>query len=125
MTRKVPVPVDFDALGFRSLDVLSLAGELLTSENAAGDGRTSRTLARSRGLTLVLTAIRAGHSLHDHAAPGPLTIVPIVGTSEFGSDSAGTEEVGPGRVLMIGAGETHRVRAREDCAFLILIGAQA
>lgn len=124
MTGKGPVPFDFDGLSFTSVDVLSLARELLESEDAIKDGRTARTLAKSNELTLVLSVLRAGQELDEHSARGPVTILPILGSVKFDFDGE-PDALSPGRVALIGKGRSHRVQAIENAAFLILIGLQS
>ena len=127
MSDKIPVPLDLTTLAFKSIDVLSLAKELLRSEQAVRDGRAARTLAKSKGLTAVLTVVPAGGNVGEHTAPGPVVIIPLVGTATF-SSGAGREEPHPisvGQALFVGEGQKHQVAAREDCAFLIIIGLQS
>jgi quercetin dioxygenase-like cupin family protein len=126
MTEKVPGPIDFSGLTFNSVDVFSLAQELLESDDAIQNGRTARTLAKGKELTVVLTVIRAGHGLDEHAARGPLTMAPIIGAVEFSFDGepGASSVLAPGRLVLIGKGRSHRVHARENAAFLILIGFQ-
>lgn len=121
------VPLDLTTLGFKPIDVLALANELLRSEQAVHDGRAARTLAKGKGLTVVLTVVPAGGNVGEHAAPGPVVIVPLVGTATF-TNGAGQEDVHPvsvGQALFVGEGQKHQVAAREDCAFLIVIGLQS
>jgi len=127
MTGKIPTPLDFASLKVADLDVLALARELLDSDNAVQDGRSSRTLAKSNALTVVLTVIRRGHGLDEHTAPGPVMIVPLIGAAEFssGQKAAAGTIIGPGRILMIGKAEKHHLSAREDSAILIVIGSQS
>ncbi len=127
MTDKIPVPLDLATLAFESIDVLSLAKEFLKSEHTARDGRASRTLAKSRGLTVVLTAVPAGGNIGDHAAPGPVVIVPLLGTATFNSGTGpqGAHPISNGQALFVGEGQKHQVEAREDCAMLIIIGLQS
>jgi len=126
MTDKNAVPLDLKTLGFKSIDVVALAKDLLRSEQAVRDGRAARTLAKSKGLTAVLTAVPAGGHVGEHAAPGPVVIVPLVGAATF-TDGAERDDAHPisvGQALFVGEGQKHRVAAREDCAFLIVIGLQ-
>ena len=127
MTENVPTPLDFELLKFAELDVHALARELLDSDYVVRHGRSSRTLAKSKALTLVLTVIRAGHGMEEHAASGPVMIVPLIGSVEFssGRDSEPAAVIGPEGILMIGKAEKHRVSARENTAFLIAIGSQS
>ena len=127
MNETTPVPLDLTTLAFKSIDVLALAKGLLGSEQAVHDGRAARTLAKSKGLTAVLTVVPAGGNIREHAAPGPVVIVPLVGTATF-TNGAGQDDGHPisiGQALFVGEGQKHQVAAREDCAFLIVIGLQS
>lgn len=126
MTSKVPTPVDFASLDFQPFDVGSLVDELLDSAGSVRDGRSSRTLAKSKALTVVVTALRAGHRLEEHAVSGPAIIVGIKGAVTFTSLGAESNAVvGPGRILMMGENEKHTVSANEDSGFLIVLGPQS
>ena len=127
MTDKIPVPLDLATLSFKSIDVLSLAKELLGSEHTGRDGRAARTLAKSQGLTAVLTVVPAGGNVGEHIAPGPVVIVPIVGAATFssGKDRREAHPISVGQALFVGEGQKHQVSATQDCAFLIIIGLQS
>ena len=127
MTERIPVPLDLTAISFTSVDARSLAKELLKSESAVHDGRAARTLGKSKGLTTVLTVIPAGGNVGEHAAPGPVVIVPLFGTAIFtgGGDENDAHPISVGQTLFVGEGQKHQVTAREDCAFLIIIGLQS
>jgi quercetin dioxygenase-like cupin family protein len=126
MTSNVPTPLDFTSLRLQPFDAGTLADELLRSAGAARDGRSSRTLAKSKALTVVLTVLRAGHSLEEHAASGPVTVVVLRGAVTFTSPDAELKAtVSPGQILMLGIGERHTVHATEDAGFLILIGSRS
>ena len=127
MTNPIPIPLDLTSIGVQPSDVLSLAIELLKSEHTVRDGHGARTLAKSKGLTVVLTVVPAGGNVGEHPAPGPVVIVPLVGTATFHSGADGEDEqsITIGQTLFVGEGQRHRVTAREDCAFLIIIGLQA
>ena len=100
----------------------AIARDLLGSEELARNGRSARTLAKGKGMTAVLTAVRAGGEIHEHVAPGPVVIVPV--TVE-GLENRQSLTLGSGRTLFIGQGKKHRVSAAEDAAFLLLIGFQS
>ena len=103
----------------------AIAHDLLGSEELARNGRSARTLAKGKGMTAVLTAVRAGGEIHEHAAPGPVVIVPVTGAVTVeGLKNRQSLTLGSGRTLFIGQGEKHRVSAAEDAAFLLLIGLQ-
>jgi quercetin dioxygenase-like cupin family protein len=126
MTDRIPTPLDFSGLSFRSQETLALAKELLGSENAARDKRAARTLAKSEALTVVLTVIRAGGRIEEHSAASATVIVPLLGTALFKMQGADQElqAVSVGEILFMGSRQKHQVSATEDCAFLIVIGSQ-
>ena len=124
MPEEVPIPLDVTAISFKMIDALSLAEDLLKSEQSQKDGRAARTLGKSKGLTTVLTVIAGGGNLGEHAAPGPVVIVPLVGTATF-SGAGEAHSISVGQALLVGEGQKHQVTAREDCAFLIIIGLQS
>ena len=125
MATQRDAPLDFGAITLESLDVAAVAHDLLGSEELARNGRSARTLAKGKGMTAVLTAVRAGREIHEHAAPGPVVIVPVTGAVTVeGLKNRQSLTLGSGRTLFIGQGEKHRVSAAEDAAFLLLIGLQ-
>lgn len=86
-----------------------------------GGGRRSEILVKADGLRVVLVTMRAGAELHEHIAPGPIMIQAIQG--EFAVSVEAQEQPCPtGRVIAIGRGVRHAVRAVSDGAFLLTIG---
>jgi quercetin dioxygenase-like cupin family protein len=126
MTDRIPTPLDFGGLSFQTQKTLALARELLGSDHTARDTRASRTLAKSEALTVVLTVIRAGGHIDEHSAASATVIVPLLGTALFKMQAADPElqSVSVGEVLYMGSRQRHQVSAKEDCAFLIIIGSQ-
>ena len=84
-------------------------------------GRRSETLIKKPHLRVVLITMRAGTELHEHVAPGTITVQPIRGRFIF---TAGDHEreIMPGALISVEAGVRHAVRAVEDGAFLLTIG---
>ena len=84
-------------------------------------GRRSETLIKTPHLRVVLITMRAGIELHEHVAPGTITVQPIRGRFIF---TAGDDErdIVPGALISVEAGVRHAVRALEDGAFLLTIG---
>ena len=111
---------------FAEWSLADLVDELLTSEPLQREGKTARTLVKSDALTVVLTALRAGASLHAHDAPGPVMVVPVRGevVFEHGDSSSPVAHDGA-RALAMGPGLRHTVQARVDSAFLLIIGPRA
>lgn len=85
-------------------------------------GRRAETLIKTAGLRVVLVTMNAGAALHEHIAPGPITIHAIKG--RFMVQVEGTpREVSTGDLVSIQSGVRHAVEAVEDGAFLLTIGA--
>ena len=84
-------------------------------------GRRSETLIKTPQLRVVLITMRAGTELHEHVAPGPITVQPIRGRFAF---AAGDDEreIVPGTLVSVEGGVRHAVRSLEDGAFLLTIG---
>ncbi len=84
-------------------------------------GRRSETLIKTPRLRVVLITMRAGIELHEHLAPGTITVQPIRGRFAF---TAGDDEreIVAGMLLSVEGGVRHAVRALEDGAFLLTIG---
>lgn len=84
-------------------------------------GRWAETLVKADGLRVVLVTMRPGITLHEHSAPGPITIHALRGrfTVTFEDQE---RELGPGHLIALAAGVRHTVAAVEDGAFLLTIG---
>jgi quercetin dioxygenase-like cupin family protein len=95
--------------------------ERLTSERAWIDGdRNAITLTKGAGLTLVVTALRAGAVLREHRAPAAATLHVLSGrmTLRVGDRSL---DLVSGDVVAMEAGLAHAADAQEDTAFLLTI----
>ena len=125
MTTERHVPLHFAGSSFDHVDLRSIAEQLLSSDIAKREGRTARTIAKSKRLTVVLETLRPGGKIPEHAAPGPVTIVPLLGSPTFSKpNGAEAITVDAGTALFIPSGEKHSVSASEETAFLIVIGSQ-
>jgi quercetin dioxygenase-like cupin family protein len=106
------------------LGAFDLATEIARFPPGDGaSGRRAEILVKTDRLRLVLVTMRAGASLDEHAAPGPISIqalqgrfVVIVGDREL--------ELGGHGLLALAAGVRHAVRAVDGGAFLLTIGGQ-
>ena len=103
-----------------TLGLFSLADAIESIAGENSSGRYAKTLLKSPRLRVVLTAMEAGIELHEHTAPGPITIQPIRGrfTVTVENDDY---VLGPESVLAIDANVRHSVRAHEDGVFLLTI----
>ena len=116
-----PLQIDPDSIhGWQLGPVID---ELLASEPASREGKTARTLVKGPGLTVVLTVLREGQSLHEHRAPSAVMVVPLRGEVVFMvGDEQTVVAAADSRVLALGPGQAHAVEARTDSAFLLVLG---
>lgn len=84
-------------------------------------GRRAETLIKTDGLRVVLVTMRSGISLHEHTAPGPITIHALHGRFSVSFESQ-DHELGPGDLLSLAADIPHAVKTLADGAFLLTIG---
>jgi quercetin dioxygenase-like cupin family protein len=121
----VSIPLQITAETFTGLSLAPIVDELLASSELAREGKTARTLIKGRALTVVLTALRAGASLHEHAAPGSVLVVPIRGEVTFDHAEQSSRVATDGEaVTLMGPGVRHSVRAHTNSAFLLIVGAR-
>lgn len=83
-------------------------------------GRRAETLVKTDRLRVVLVTMRTGARLHDHTAPGPITIQALRGRFDV-TIGDGTSDVSAGSLVAIEANVVHAVQAVEDGAFLLTI----
>lgn len=118
-------PLPFTDDSFQRLGTHELATELIERARTEPDGKAARTLLKSSELTIVAMALRAGASLLEHSARGPVLVVPLVGHVTFTAPSLSADaEVAQGHTLAMGASLRHAVTATDDAAFLLVIGAR-
>ena len=83
-------------------------------------GRRSETLLKTPTLRVVLVTMRAGTELHEHTAPGVITIQALSGA--FAVSIADEERnLTAGGLIVLNADVRHAVRAIDDGAFLLTI----
>ncbi len=82
--------------------------------------RHAVTLIREGGMSVVLTDLKSGTVLQEHAAPGPTTVQVLAGNVRF---ILGDErfEVGPGRLVAFDGGTRHSVEAIDDSTLLLTL----
>jgi quercetin dioxygenase-like cupin family protein len=99
----------------------TLGAEIERFQPGAGaSGRRAETLVKTDRLRLVLVTMRAGATLEEHTAPGPITIQSLRG--RFAVTVEGTAyELSDGELIAVEAGVRHAVRAIVDGAFLLTI----
>lgn len=84
-------------------------------------GRRAETLIKADGLRVVLVTMLKGITLHEHTAPGPITIHAIQGRFVVTFENQ-ERELGPGELISLATGASHAVNTIEDGAFLLTIG---
>jgi quercetin dioxygenase-like cupin family protein len=104
-----------------SITQFDLNAEIARFPPDVPSGRRAETLIKTSGLRVVLITMRAGTALHEHVAPGTITVQPIRGRFVF---AAGAEEreIVAGTLIAVESGVRHAVRALEGGAFLLTIG---
>jgi hypothetical protein len=121
-------PVDPTTDRLAHLVFTEIARELRQAPAYETSGKSSRSLARSADLSMVLMALREGAELKEHHAPGPATAIVLEGEIEFSSASADGAELDTQTVL--GAHQCavfspllqHAVRASKETLLLVVIG---
>ncbi len=82
------------------------------------DGRAAKTLAKVSRLHVVLTALRHGFELRQHASHAPISIQAIRGSIHLLLPTQAIH-LTPGMVVTLEPKIPHTVEAEEDSAFLI------
>lgn len=83
-------------------------------------GRRSETLLKTPTLRVVLVTMRAGTELHEHTAPGVITMQGLQGRLAV-TVADQEQELAAGDLIALEADTRHAVRAIEDGAFLLTI----
>lgn len=98
----------------------SLDSEIARLTPDVPSGRRSETLLKTPTLRVVLVTMRAGTELHEHTAPGVITIQALTGRFAVTVDGR-VHELATGELLALETDVRHAVRAVEDGAFLLTI----
>jgi quercetin dioxygenase-like cupin family protein len=80
----------------------------------------AETLIKTDTLRVVLVTMLSGGTMHEHAAPGPITIQVLRGAIKLTIDDA-PQELRAGHLISLAAGVEHAVDGVEDGAFLLTI----
>jgi quercetin dioxygenase-like cupin family protein len=117
-------PFDFSEAIINSIDVPKVAKELTGGDTFQKSGKVASTVARGANMTVVLTVLKEGAEIHEHGAPGPVTIVLLSGRVLLESDhpkqSAATLTGGSAAVFPKEV--RHSLKGKEDSVFLVIIG---
>ena len=102
------------------LSRVSLGAEIARLLPDVPSGRRSETLVKTSTLRVVLVTMRAGTELHEHTAPGVITMQGLQGRlAVIVADQE--QELAAGDLIALEADTRHAVRAIEDGAFLLTI----
>ena len=102
------------------LSPVSLGAEIARLLPDVPSGRRSETLVKTPTLRVVLATMRAGTELHEHTAPGVITIQGLQGRLAVTVEGE-EQELAAGDLIALEADTRHAVRAIEDGAFLLTI----
>lgn len=107
-----------------TFDLAALAREMRSEDAYAREGHTARTLVRADDLRVVLIVMRAGAIIREHRANETASIHAIEGQLQVTLRDREIELVRD-RMVVLGAGVHHDVRAADDCAFVLTLGWRA
>ncbi len=113
-------PLDRPLLAF---DIASLLQQIRAEETWHRGSHDAMTLTKSRGLRVVLVAMRTGTVLPWHRAAGPFSLQLLEGELAVHTD-AQTVTLHAGELLTIAAEVRHQVTAFRDAAFLLTLAAE-
>jgi quercetin dioxygenase-like cupin family protein len=119
-------PVELTASTLTSFPLQAMAQQLMTEDAFQTSGRNALTLIRHTNLTVVLTVLKAGAVLDEHHAPAPVTLLPLFGEIILASAEGATRlTLDHSNAAVFAEHLPHRVEARQDSAFLLVMGGQA
>lgn len=84
-------------------------------------GRRAETLIKTERLRVVLVTMRTGITLHEHSAPGPVTIHVLRGRFNVTYNGI-AQELAAGGLISLDTGVRHEVETLDEGAFLLTIG---
>lgn len=119
-------PLDPSQHPFSTFSLSSEIAVALRQEPAYQHGKNARALIRSEGLTVVTTALKAGHELKPHHAPGTAIATVLEGEIVFSTYGENTETrtLQPHDCAVFTSEVQHSVRAVTDSLLLLVIGAK-
>jgi quercetin dioxygenase-like cupin family protein len=119
-------PVELTASTLTSFPRQAMAQQLMTEDAFQTAGRNALTLIHHKDLTVVLTVLQTGAVLHEHHAPAPVTLLPLCGEIVLASAEGTTRlTLDPGTGAVFAAHLPHRGEARQDSAFILVMGGHA
>jgi quercetin dioxygenase-like cupin family protein len=117
-------PFDFSTSEIRVIDPAKLARELGNSDVLQKSGRVAVTVAREARMTVVLTVVKQGAEIHEHEAPGPVTLWVVSGRVGLRPESGGGSEslLDAGSCAVFSPEVRHSVVGLLDSIIVIVIG---
>jgi quercetin dioxygenase-like cupin family protein len=114
-------PLDAPLLTF---EIPALLAQLKAEPTWQRESHNAMTLAKSRGLRVVLVAMRSGAVLAPHRTDGPISVQVIDGAVRL---TAGSRSVTlhAGQLVTLQKGIRHGVEAATEAAFLLTLAAEA
>lgn len=79
-------------------------------------------LIKTDAIRVVLVTMLEGGEMHEHSAPGPITVQVLTGSIDFSVEGESNVMV-EGDLISLAHGVRHAVRGIKDGAFLLTIGA--
>jgi quercetin dioxygenase-like cupin family protein len=118
-------PVELTASTLTAFPLQAMAQQLMTEDAFQQAGRNALTLLHHTNLTVVLTVLKAGAILQEHHAPAPVTLLLLFGEIILASADGTTRlTLAQGAGAVFAAHLPHRVEARQDSAFVLVMGGQ-
>ena len=102
------------------LDIGQESEAILDAARALGVGHAAKTLIKDGPIRLVILGFKAGSSLREHSAGGPLSIQVLSGRVEV-STAGRSDSVVSGKALILGPSVIHSVEATTDAVLLLTI----
>jgi quercetin dioxygenase-like cupin family protein len=118
-------PVELTASTLTSFPLQAMAQQSMSEDAFQMSGRNALTLVHNKALTVVLTGLKAGAVRDEHHAPAPVTLLPLFGEIVLASADGTTRlTLDPSTPAVFAANLPHRVEARQDRAFVLVMGGQ-
>jgi quercetin dioxygenase-like cupin family protein len=106
-----------------TFEISTLLAQLRT-EPTWQRGHDAMTLAKSRGLRVVLVAMHPEAVLLSHVTDSPISVQVIDGELKLSTDSQ-TVTLHTGQLLVLQGGVRHTIEASTESAFLLTLSAEA
>lgn len=100
------------------LDLQAAAGELVAK--LPGHGRQTKNLARESWMSIVMMAMESGDALHEHSAPGTVTVQVLSGHAAISAEEHAID-LRPGELVVFQPNICHDIRAEEQSVVLLTI----